>query len=75
MENYGIPLLADEKPFDMGSFCVTDRDSNIYEFKGLSIDVSKLPKVDAIGTGSTAYCVDDGILYMYDKSTKTWYEQ
>lgn len=75
MSNYGIPLTADEEPIDMGSFCVTGKNSNIYELKGLSKDVSKLPKVNAIGTGSTAYCIDDGILYMYEKTSKTWYEQ
>lgn len=74
MNNYGIPLTADELPIDMGSFVMTGRDSNIYSFKGLSADATKLPKVDAIGTGSSALCIDTGVILMYEKTTKTWYE-
>lgn len=40
VKNYGIPLCAEET-IDMGSFCVTKRDSNMYEFQGLSADVDK----------------------------------
>lgn len=74
MSNYGIPLTADEEPIDMGSFCVTGRNSNMYEFKGLSVDKDKLPTVNAIGTGSTALLIDTGTILMYEKSSKTWYE-
>lgn len=74
MIDYVIPLAAGET-LDMGSFVISGKKGNVYEFKGLSKDVSKLPKVQSIGTGSTAYCIDNGILYMYEKTTKTWYEQ
>ena len=69
-----IPLCADET-IDMGSFTITGKNGNIYTFTGLSKDISKLPKVQAIGTGSLAICVDDGSSYMYEATTKTWYEQ
>lgn len=38
---------------------------------GLSTDISKLPHTGA--TGSTAYCVDTGERYMYERTTDKWY--
>jgi len=73
MIDYLIPLCAGET-LDMGSFTLTKATNGVYEFKGLSADVSKLPTVQAIGTGSTALCVDNGTIYMYEKTSKTWYE-
>lgn len=72
MNNYGIPLTADESEIDMGSFVLTKKDSNMYEFQGLSKDISKLPTVKAIGTGSVALCVDTGDVLMYEKTTRNW---
>lgn len=44
----------------------------IREYFGLSTDVAKLPKYDDLATGSSAYCVDNGALYMFNANSKTW---
>ena len=45
-------------------------------YQGLSTDVSKLPTYDDLLTGSTAFCVDTGEVYVYQGGTiKTWYPQ
>ena len=41
-------------------------------YQGLSADVAKLPKYDDLATGSSAYCVDNGALYMFNANSKTW---
>lgn len=69
-----ISLTADES-LDLGSFVINKCTHNIYEFIGLSKDISLLPKVNSIGTGSTAYCADTKELYMYEKTTRQWYLQ
>ena len=64
---------------DLGSWICTDvRMDKTYgtyqirSYSGLSTDVSKLPKYDDLATGSSAYCVDSGAIYMYDATAKTW---
>lgn len=69
-----ISLRVDES-LDMGSFVINKQTDNVFEFIGLARDVPKLPKVDSIGTGSTAYCADSKELYMYEKTSKEWYLQ
>lgn len=69
-----ISLTTDET-LHMGSFVVKSKNKTIFELVGLSSDVQNLPTVDSIGTGSTAYCVDSKELYMYEKTSKTWYLQ
>lgn len=69
-----IPLCKGET-LDLASFVLTEKKGNIYTFYGLSSDIDHLPTVKAIGTGSIAYFVDDGSLYMYEATTKTWHEQ
>ena len=59
---------------DLGSFVATSVDGFIRNYEGLSKDVSKLPKYDDLQTGSSAFCVDTGDLYKYEKTTKTWYK-
>lgn len=59
---------------DLGSFVATSVDGKIRNYEGLAKDVSKLPKYDDLGTGSSAFCVDTGQLFKYEKTTKTWYE-
>ena len=50
--------------------------SGIREYRLLSKDISLLnSKVTYCATGSTAYVVDTGALYMFHAETKTWYEQ
>lgn len=50
-------------------------DKQFREYFGLSTDIAKLPKYDDLATGSTAYCVDNGNLYMYNATSQTWVEQ
>ena len=65
---------------DLGSWVCTSVDKNgdgvlnIRNYEGLSADVSKLPKYDNLGTGSSALCLDTGDFYKYETSTKTWYQ-
>lgn len=60
--------------WDLGSFVATSVSGQIRNYEGLSSDVSKLPKYDDLGTGSSAFCIDTGDLYKYEKTTKTWYK-
>lgn len=60
--------------WDLGTFVATSVDGNIRNYEGLSADISKLPKYDDLPTGSSAFCVDTGDLYKYEKTTKKWYK-
>lgn len=62
-----------EEIWDLGSFVATDVDGKIRNYDGLSKDVSKLPHY--VGTGSSAYCIDTGQIYIYEKTSDTWYLQ
>lgn len=53
---YGLPTTADETVEDLKSWVVTPKGNNVFEFKGLSSDISVLPKLKNLTTGSTAYC-------------------
>lgn len=44
------------------------------DFYGLEADVGLLP-TEGINSGSSAYCVDTGNVYIYLSSTQTWYLQ
>lgn len=57
---------------DMGSFECTEIDNNMYTFMGLSSDVDKLSKIKNIATGSVAYCLDDGSVFIFHKPTLEW---
>lgn len=58
-----------------GSFKLVEVKGNHKMFMGLSDDVSLLPnEVQNTITGSSAFCVDTGELYLYEESTKTWYQ-
>lgn len=59
---------------DLGSFVAMPGSDKVRNYEGLSADVGKLPKYDDLETGSSAFCVDTGQLYKYEKTTKTWYE-
>lgn len=59
--------------WDLGSFVATEVDGNIRNYDGLSKDVEKLPHY--VETGSSAYCIDTGEIYIYEKSSDTWYLQ
>lgn len=45
---------------------------NLQDF---SEDIGKLPVVDAVKSGSNAYCIDTGEVYMYEKSSNSWFKQ
>lgn len=64
---------AEEVP-DLGTFVATSVSGKIRNYEGLSKDVGKLPNYDDLGTGSSAFCLDTGELYKYEKTTKTWYQ-
>lgn len=64
---------GDEIP-DLGTFVSSSGNDKVRSYEGLSNDVSKLPKYDDLETGSSAFCVDTGQLFKYEKTTKTWYE-
>ena len=59
---------------DLGTFVCTSSEDNRRSYEGLSADVSKLPKYDTLGTGSSALCLDTGDFYKYEATTKTWYK-
>lgn len=59
---------------DIGSFVCTSSTEKIRNYEGLSGDINKLPKYDDLETGSSAFCVDTGQLFKYEKTTKMWYE-
>lgn len=48
------------------------------EYWGLSTDIAKLPRGknnSELSTGSTAYCIDNGELYIYESTTGEWHLQ
>lgn len=70
----GQTYYSGDEIWDLGSFVATSVSGQIRNYEGLSSDVSKLPKYDNLSTGSSAFCVDTGDLYKYEKTTKTWYK-
>lgn len=61
---------------DLGSIVAISNVNGLREYRLLSDDISKLNStVTYCRTGSTAYVVDTGALYMFHESDKTWYEQ
>lgn len=44
----------------------------IRDYSGISSEVGKLPTYDDLATGSTAFCVDNGEVLIYDSTTKSW---
>lgn len=59
---------------DLGSIECISSDGLIREYRGLSADVSKLPKYDGLATGSSCLMQDTGDYYEYNSKTKTWYK-
>ena len=58
-----------------GSFKLVEVKGNHKMFMGLSSDVTLLPnEMQNTITGSTAFCVDTGELYIYEETSKTWYQ-
>ena len=71
-----------DRDTDLGSWvCSSVKSDETYgnlqirEYFGLSSDVSKLPVYEDLATGSNAYCIDSGELYIYNAVGKTWIKQ
>lgn len=61
---------------DLGSIVAISNVNGVREYRLLSGDISKLNSVVTYcRSGSTAYVVDTGAVYMFHQSSKTWYEQ
>lgn len=66
---------------DLGSFHNDKLENGKRNYYGLSADVAKLPtkaeypQYTDLKTGSIAYCIDTGAVYMYEESSDTWYAQ
>ena len=59
---------------DMGSISCINAKGNIRKYVGLSKDIDKLPKYEDLGSGSSCLFVDTGGLYIYESTSKSWYE-
>ena len=57
--------------WELGSWVAVEVLGPTRHYKGLSVDVQKLPHY--AGTGSTAECIDTGDVYKFEKTTDTWY--
>lgn len=57
--------------WELGSWVATEVLGSTRHYKGLSVDVQKLPHY--VGTGSTAECIDTGDMYKFEKTTDRWY--
>lgn len=58
-----------------GSFKVVEIKGNHKMFMGLSSDVALLPnEMENTITGSSAFCVDTGEVFLYEETSKTWYQ-
>lgn len=60
---------------DLGSIkCIRESGPGnmIRKYHGLSADIAKLPHY--VLTGSSCFFIDTKKLYMYEKTTDTWYE-
>lgn len=65
--------VGDDIP-DLGSFKFTKGGhGEIADLSGNSADVSKLPT--DVKQDSSAYCVDNGELYMFDETNEEWVKQ
>lgn len=70
-ENICIPDTREH----YGSFRLVEIKGNYKAFMGLSSDVTLLPnEMENTKTGSSAFCVDTGELYLYEETSKTWYQ-
>lgn len=69
---YPNPYKADTGSWTLVSRCLMPYSRDGLEaWCGLSTDFDKLPHTGA--TGSTAYCIDTGARFMFERTTDTWY--
>lgn len=71
----GVWYKSGEEVWDLGSWVADPNETNgkFRSYNGLSADVAKLPHY--VDTGSSAFCVDTLEMYVYEKTTDTWYLQ
>ena len=50
-------------------------DQGVRSYMGLSTDYDNLPTDPSLTTGATYYATDNGKLWMYNDTNKTWKEQ
>lgn len=60
---------------DMGSVICIKSEGNKRDYVFLAEDTDKLPTYDDLLSGSSALCVDEGIVYVYERTIKKWYQQ
>ena len=58
----------------MGSIVAFETSGNLRKYIGLSKDVDKLPKYTNLASGSSCLMVDTSSVYMYESTSKKWYE-
>lgn len=59
---------------DMGSIACIKYHGNQREYVGLSKDIDKLPKYENLASGSSCLFLDNSSVYMYESTSKKWYE-
>ena len=65
---------------DIGSFVASPDSDKVRSYIGLSKDIDKLKaasslqKYDDLETGTSAFCIDTGQVFNYEKTTRKWYE-
>lgn len=69
----GISYRSAADAPDLGSLRCVGGTGLYRHYFGLSTDAGKLPHY--VLTGSTCYMADTGDLYVYEKTTDTWYKQ
>lgn len=71
----GISYEPGEQVPDLGSISCISAKGMLRNYTLLSKDVDKLPTYDNLKSGSTALAVDTSEVYVYESTTKTWYQQ
>lgn len=71
----GISYEPGEEVPDLGSVSCISAKVMLRNYTLLSKDVDKLPTYDNLKSGSTALAVDTSEVYVYESTTKTWYQQ
>lgn len=69
---YQNPYKVDTGSWTLVSRCLMPYSRDGLEaWCGLSVDFEKIPHTGA--TGSTAYCIDTGTRFMFERTTDKWY--
>lgn len=60
---------------ELGSIECVKVEGNKRYYNFLSADLDKLPTYDDLSSGSYALATDTSEIFVYEKSSKTWYQQ